>query len=327
MWVQQELTYPAKPFSSFSLSLSALSPDCPLPQILSASFTVWIFLLLVEEGLALAQKAKGKIDKCTLLLGWKRRIKSQGTLWLNQRWEHRFSTFNVTAAAQVSSVLTLLRQVRHKKLLFYFFHACLGSRVHPDGDGGSKGVKPSQRPQNSRHCGNWIRNADGGTFSSPNYPKTYPPNKECLYVLEGNQQRVLEPQNNRERKRGSGSYFSSGMLQRFIRLLIENQRRKWAQCDIIKNEIACLTIIWVGEWKDTIVVAAHFPWSSFSLDNAVQCLYTHTAMCFCQTVDSSSNLKQNIWGRIKILTPLKVKRIRLCGFWHNAILPVLNWLI
>ncbi|XP_061781197.1 neuropilin and tolloid-like protein 2 [Nerophis lumbriciformis] len=50
----------------------------------------------------------------------------------------------------------------------------------------SKVVKPSpsQRPPRSRHCGNWIRHADGGTFSSPNYPNTYPANKECLYVLE-----------------------------------------------------------------------------------------------------------------------------------------------
>uniref|UniRef100_A0A3Q3F7I7 Neuropilin (NRP) and tolloid (TLL)-like 2b n=1 Tax=Labrus bergylta TaxID=56723 RepID=A0A3Q3F7I7_9LABR len=42
-------------------------------------------------------------------------------------------------------------------------------------------VRPSQRPQNSRHCGNWVRNTEGGNFSSPNYPNTYPPNKECLY--------------------------------------------------------------------------------------------------------------------------------------------------
>ncbi len=70
----------------------------------------------------------------------------------------------------------------------------LGCHVHTDGEAGSKGVKPSQRPQHSHHCGNWIRNTDGGTFSSPNYPKTYPPNKECLYVLEGNQQHAPEPQ-------------------------------------------------------------------------------------------------------------------------------------
>ncbi|XP_041745783.2 neuropilin and tolloid-like protein 2 isoform X3 [Coregonus clupeaformis] len=38
--------------------------------------------------------------------------------------------------------------------------------------------------QNARQCGTWIRNINGGQFSSPNYPKTYPPNKECLYILE-----------------------------------------------------------------------------------------------------------------------------------------------
>ncbi|XP_028441655.1 neuropilin and tolloid-like protein 2 isoform X2 [Perca flavescens] len=53
-----------------------------------------------------------------------------------------------------------------------------------DGGAGSKGLRPSLRPQQSHHCGNWVRNTDGGSFSSPNYPKTYPPNKECLYVLE-----------------------------------------------------------------------------------------------------------------------------------------------
>lgn len=53
-----------------------------------------------------------------------------------------------------------------------------------DSGAGSKAVNPSLRPQ--RHCGNWVRTTDGGTFSSPNYPNTYPPNKECLYVLEGN---------------------------------------------------------------------------------------------------------------------------------------------
>ncbi|XP_071004136.1 neuropilin and tolloid-like protein 2 isoform X1 [Oncorhynchus clarkii lewisi] len=38
--------------------------------------------------------------------------------------------------------------------------------------------------QNARQCGTWIRNINGGQFSSPNYPKIYPPNKECLYILE-----------------------------------------------------------------------------------------------------------------------------------------------
>ncbi len=35
------------------------------------------------------------------------------------------------------------------------------------------------------HCGTLIQAANGGSFSSPNYPNTYPPNKECVYILEG----------------------------------------------------------------------------------------------------------------------------------------------
>ncbi|XP_063765228.1 neuropilin and tolloid-like protein 2 isoform X2 [Eleginops maclovinus] len=58
------------------------------------------------------------------------------------------------------------------------------AQQNKDGAAGSKGVRPSQRPPRSYHCGNWLRTTEGGSFNSPNYPKTYPPNKECLYVLE-----------------------------------------------------------------------------------------------------------------------------------------------
>lgn len=82
-----------------------------------------------------------------------------------------------------------------------WFHSCpltamisfLGCRTDADGKAAADGVKPSQRPDRSRHCGNWVRNTDGGSFSSPNYPQTYPPNKECLYVLEGNQNNAPVP--------------------------------------------------------------------------------------------------------------------------------------
>lgn len=67
----------------------------------------------------------------------------------------------------------------------------LGCCIHTDG--GPKGVKPSQLPQRSHYCGNWLRSTDGGSFSSPNYPQMYPPNKECLYVLEGNQRHAAKP--------------------------------------------------------------------------------------------------------------------------------------
>ncbi|GLD55594.1 neuropilin and tolloid-like protein 2 [Lates japonicus] len=37
---------------------------------------------------------------------------------------------------------------------------------------------------NQNDCGTWVRNINGGVFTSPNYPNTYPPNKECVYILE-----------------------------------------------------------------------------------------------------------------------------------------------
>ncbi|XP_031424591.1 neuropilin and tolloid-like protein 2 [Clupea harengus] len=37
---------------------------------------------------------------------------------------------------------------------------------------------------NGEQCGVWTRNINGGQFTSPNYPDTYPPNKECVYILE-----------------------------------------------------------------------------------------------------------------------------------------------
>ena len=53
-------------------------------------------------------------------------------------------------------------------------------------DASSQGAKPTLQPRLPRNCGSWARDAEGGVFSSPNYPKTYPPNKECIYILEGN---------------------------------------------------------------------------------------------------------------------------------------------
>nr|XP_061812433.1 neuropilin and tolloid-like protein 2 [Nerophis lumbriciformis] len=69
-------------------------------------------------------------------------------------------------------------------LLLFIEEGFARAQKTADGGAASKGVKPSPRPSRSRYCGNWVRNADGGSFSSPNYPNTYPPNKECLYVLE-----------------------------------------------------------------------------------------------------------------------------------------------
>lgn len=77
--------------------------------------------------------------------------------------------------------------MNHSNILPFFL---LFSPVQPDEGAGPKVLKAPLRPL---HCGNWVRNADGGSFSSPNYPNTYPPNKECLYVLEGRRLQAPTP--------------------------------------------------------------------------------------------------------------------------------------
>lgn len=43
----------------------------------------------------------------------------------------------------------------------------------------NSGVKPAGQ------CGAWVKEAEGGLFTSPNHPNKYPPNTECVYILEG----------------------------------------------------------------------------------------------------------------------------------------------
>ena len=43
----------------------------------------------------------------------------------------------------------------------------------------NSGVKPAGQ------CGTWVKEPDGGIFTSPNYPNKYPPDTECVYILEG----------------------------------------------------------------------------------------------------------------------------------------------
>ncbi|CAL8400090.1 unnamed protein product [Gadus morhua 'NCC'] len=42
----------------------------------------------------------------------------------------------------------------------------------------NSGVKPVGQ------CGTWVKEPDGGVFTSPNYPSKYPPETECVYILE-----------------------------------------------------------------------------------------------------------------------------------------------
>lgn len=43
----------------------------------------------------------------------------------------------------------------------------------------NSGVKPAGQ------CGTWVKEPEGGLFTSPNFPNKYPPDTECVYILEG----------------------------------------------------------------------------------------------------------------------------------------------
>lgn len=47
----------------------------------------------------------------------------------------------------------------------------------------NSGVKPVGQ------CGTWVKEPEGGLFTSPNYPNKYPPETECVYILEGKYER------------------------------------------------------------------------------------------------------------------------------------------
>ncbi|XP_062402507.1 neuropilin and tolloid-like protein 2 [Sardina pilchardus] len=45
-------------------------------------------------------------------------------------------------------------------------------------------LPPKSGRQKPDNCGTWVRNLNGGEFTSPNYPNSYPANKECVFILE-----------------------------------------------------------------------------------------------------------------------------------------------
>lgn len=46
-------------------------------------------------------------------------------------------------------------------------------------------VKNNSGVQPAGQCGTWVKEAEGGLFTSPNYPNKYPPETECIYIIEG----------------------------------------------------------------------------------------------------------------------------------------------
>ncbi|XP_041924326.1 neuropilin and tolloid-like protein 1 isoform X2 [Alosa sapidissima] len=45
-------------------------------------------------------------------------------------------------------------------------------------------VKNNSGVQPAGQCGTWVKEAEGGLFTSPNYPNKYPPERECIYIIE-----------------------------------------------------------------------------------------------------------------------------------------------
>ncbi|KAL6032922.1 hypothetical protein STEG23_032693, partial [Scotinomys teguina] len=46
--------------------------------------------------------------------------------------------------------------------------------------------------QKSVQCGTWTKHAEGGVFTSPNYPSKYPPDRECVYIIEAAPRQCIE---------------------------------------------------------------------------------------------------------------------------------------
>ncbi|XP_059390751.1 neuropilin and tolloid-like protein 1 isoform X1 [Carassius carassius] len=45
-------------------------------------------------------------------------------------------------------------------------------------------VKNISGVQPAGQCGTWVKEPEGGLFTSPNYPNKYPPERECIYIIE-----------------------------------------------------------------------------------------------------------------------------------------------
>uniref|UniRef100_A0A3Q4N3P3 Neuropilin (NRP) and tolloid (TLL)-like 1 n=1 Tax=Neolamprologus brichardi TaxID=32507 RepID=A0A3Q4N3P3_NEOBR len=41
-------------------------------------------------------------------------------------------------------------------------------------------------------CGTWVKKPDGGHFTSPNYPEKYPPERECIYIIEASPRQCID---------------------------------------------------------------------------------------------------------------------------------------
>ncbi|KAM9791933.1 neuropilin and tolloid-like protein 1 isoform 2-T2 [Syngnathus typhle] len=73
------------------------------------------------------------------------------------------------------------------RLLFYIVFAT--DLITPELSGATATKAKTQVTNNSGvtpsgQCGAWVKEPAGGYFTSPNYPEKYPPERECVYIIE-----------------------------------------------------------------------------------------------------------------------------------------------
>ncbi|XP_055007742.1 neuropilin and tolloid-like protein 1 [Boleophthalmus pectinirostris] len=71
------------------------------------------------------------------------------------------------------------------------------SFISPELCGSTASKKKSQVKNNSGvtpagECGTWVKEPDGGYFTSPNYPEKYPPDRECVYIIEASPRQCID---------------------------------------------------------------------------------------------------------------------------------------
>ncbi|KAK5919261.1 hypothetical protein CgunFtcFv8_023167 [Champsocephalus gunnari] len=82
----------------------------------------------------------------------------------------------------------------HKLLLHIALAASLLSRELP----GASATKTKTQVKNNSgvtpagQCGTWIKEPEGGYFTSPNYPEKYPPERECVYIIEASPRQCID---------------------------------------------------------------------------------------------------------------------------------------
>ncbi|KAM9790035.1 neuropilin and tolloid-like protein 1 [Neosynchiropus ocellatus] len=63
---------------------------------------------------------------------------------------------------------------------------------------GALGTKAKTQVKNNSgvtpagQCGAWVKEPEGGYFTSPNYPEKYPPERECVYIIEASPRQCVD---------------------------------------------------------------------------------------------------------------------------------------